>query len=416
MQNNLLSKRKQYMSISPKRGNNNTDLLYYNRRLVLSLIQRHKVISRVELARLSGLKAATITIIVNELISKNLVEECGLIDGDNGRRVKGLSLVSNRFCTISLRITASYFAIALFDINSECIAVEKVIYDSYLNFHQTLVDIGKKIQQYSVLSGNLQILGISIGFQNDFLFDYDNGTVFYTAEDGKKIDIRAFFEGLSPYPVYIERSVDFLSYYVYTQNMISNIEDKIVLNIDISTSVDLGVLYHGELYHGAFSVIHCLKDIMIKTKDGNYESADKLINVTSVLNRARELLIQYPGSILNEKDIIYRDLINAYAIKDPLSVHLFTELSDYVAQLLVILIKLFAPHHILVGDEIPPSQEFFAMMKRKVQEYAGMENTIPVDISMVINERVTRRDATLLGGNAYVINMELPQINNEQSE
>ena len=56
-------------------GKNNEVIQHQNRLLVLRLIRERRVISRVELAELTGLKQATITNIINELIKNDYVLE-----------------------------------------------------------------------------------------------------------------------------------------------------------------------------------------------------------------------------------------------------------------------------------------------------------------------------------------------------
>ena len=58
-----------------------------NRTLVLRLVRQEKLVSRAEIAKLSGLQRATITNIVKELIELGIVVENGLLSGDKGRQI-----------------------------------------------------------------------------------------------------------------------------------------------------------------------------------------------------------------------------------------------------------------------------------------------------------------------------------------
>ena len=55
------------------RGTSQLGLRLYNERLVLSLIRRHGALSKIELARLTGLSAQTVSVIVRALDSTGLV-------------------------------------------------------------------------------------------------------------------------------------------------------------------------------------------------------------------------------------------------------------------------------------------------------------------------------------------------------
>lgn len=393
------------------KGNNITDVQYLNRRLILTLIRRNQIISRIDLAELSGLKPATITLIINEFIEKGLVEDCGLIEGKNGRKVKGICLAKNQFCTISLRITSSYYAIGLFDINSECIAVEKISGNIYENFYQSLVDISHKINQYVALSKNMEVLGISIGVSDSFMF-YDEDYIYYDTTTGKEINISEYFATTLNFPIYIERSSDFTSYWLYNEKTIHNIEEKIILTLPISSSIELSVLSHGQLYHGIYSTTHCMENVYVKDIFGSLKRVEDIVTVDSIIQRTQELLPKFPNSPLSEiKNLRHRDIIEAYAIKDPLTLCLYNEVADALAQLILLLINIIAPHYVFIGDEIPPTEMFLNQLKAKVKEHSTNPLVLKTEIVIIPAERKTQRDPVLRGGNIYIIDNELSKIN-----
>lgn len=410
MENNISPNKRIQSNSSSIRGNNSADLLFYNRKLILNLIRRHSVISRIELSELSGLKPATITIIINEFISKGLVEDCGLIDGKNGRRVKGVRLFTSKYCTISVRITSSYYAIGLFDINSSCIAVEKISCDSYKNFYQTLVDVKRKINEFAALSSDYEILGVSLGLQSDFFIDYSDETAYFFSDTGNRIDIASFFEASCPYPVYIQRAVDFNAYRIYTANIIDNIEKKIVLTLNFSTSIDFSIIYHGDLYQGAYSSARCLQDIYIHSYDGTLKTVDETLSLHSVMEMAKSLLAEYPDSVLNTlKTFTYRDLINAFSSGDHLATEVFDRVADMLSQLILTMIRLFSPHCITIGDEIPPGDKFLQMVRTHLAQHGSSLFCSLTELVNVTYARATQFDAVLLGGNSFVIDAELPK-------
>ncbi len=57
----------------PSRGTNQSGVRLYNERLVLSLIRRHGSLAKAEIARLTGLSAQTISVIMRQLEADGLV-------------------------------------------------------------------------------------------------------------------------------------------------------------------------------------------------------------------------------------------------------------------------------------------------------------------------------------------------------
>ncbi len=60
-------------SVDPSRGTNQSGVRLYNERLILSLIRRHGSAAKAEIARLTGLSAQTISVIMRQLESDGLV-------------------------------------------------------------------------------------------------------------------------------------------------------------------------------------------------------------------------------------------------------------------------------------------------------------------------------------------------------
>lgn len=394
-------------------GQNISDVQSNNRKLILNLIRRNKIISRVMLAELSNLKPATITIIINEFLKNNIVEECGFIKRENQRRVKGIRLIQNKFCTINVRITSSYYVVGIFDINSECITFEKISYNTYENFSQTLIQISNKIEQFIILCGNLTILGISIGVHDSFLFTPDSCEYYEPSSPTiNRINIGDYFRSVFSYPIYIERTSDFVLYWLYHTNLLQNAEEKVILYLSISTSVDMSFSHYGHIYQGAFSTADSLKNIYIKSaSDKRMKSVPELLTIDPIMEHAKILCSQFPESSLAQlQEFSYHDLFHAYDSDDPLAVQVYTEVAYELAQLLIILINIFSPHQIVIGDELPLSDVFFSLLQREIAKHFHYYNIPAVELTPIEKKRSTDLDPTLRGGSSYIIGNELSKI------
>jgi predicted NBD/HSP70 family sugar kinase len=62
-------------AVDPDRGTNQSGVRLYNERLVLSLVRRHGALPKAELARLTGLSAQTVSVIVKQLEADGLVRK-----------------------------------------------------------------------------------------------------------------------------------------------------------------------------------------------------------------------------------------------------------------------------------------------------------------------------------------------------
>ena len=85
-------------------GKNASTILQDNRNLVMQLIYENGSISRKQLADITGLQLATITIIIKELLAQDLIRESGRVDGGSGRSVQTFCMTES-LCAIAIRMT-----------------------------------------------------------------------------------------------------------------------------------------------------------------------------------------------------------------------------------------------------------------------------------------------------------------------
>lgn len=86
-----------------------------NTRLILDVLRKHQPISRVDLARLSGLQPSTVSLIVEELVREHWLEEGEFVKGAMGRRPRLLSLSHDR-CVIAIDVHPRQTTLAVVDI------------------------------------------------------------------------------------------------------------------------------------------------------------------------------------------------------------------------------------------------------------------------------------------------------------
>jgi predicted NBD/HSP70 family sugar kinase len=94
---------------------------HINSKVVLNIIRRGQPISRADLARSSGLRASTISLIVEELIANEWVLEGEVANSSRGRKPMLLSLSDHR-CVIALDIHPSRTTVAIADIRGGIVA------------------------------------------------------------------------------------------------------------------------------------------------------------------------------------------------------------------------------------------------------------------------------------------------------
>lgn len=100
----------------------------YHYFMLLSLIQKHKQISRTQLANLTKMSHTSIGKIIKELINDGLVIEVGQIEGEVGRRATLLEINSNGSYIVGVEVDWNAIKIGIVALNG------KVLDKKYLEF------------------------------------------------------------------------------------------------------------------------------------------------------------------------------------------------------------------------------------------------------------------------------------------
>jgi predicted NBD/HSP70 family sugar kinase len=104
------------LGIDDGQGASNRTPRRINSSLVLSTVRRRQPISRVDLARVSGLQPSTVSLIVEELLQSNWLLEGEAVKGARGRRPRLLT-ISDQKCVIAVDIHPRQTTLALTDIS-----------------------------------------------------------------------------------------------------------------------------------------------------------------------------------------------------------------------------------------------------------------------------------------------------------
>lgn len=188
------------------RGTNQTSLRVYNERLVLSLIRRHGALPKAEIARLTGLSAQTISVIMKQLEADGLVRREAPLRGRVGQPSVPYSLDKEGALSLGLKIGRRSADLVLMNFVGEVLARRHLTYrypttDSTLAFLRDGLDalVGSGI---GGRTGRLAGLGVAIPSE---LWNWAEqvGAPDGAMESWKAFDIEAEFGALSGLPVYL---------------------------------------------------------------------------------------------------------------------------------------------------------------------------------------------------------------------
>lgn len=385
-------------------GVNSESTLQQNRSLMLGLIKDRPGITRKELAQITGLKPATITIAINDFFDAGLIEKTGFTEGDSGRRLMGFRFIQDRFFTIAVRLNVSYLAIGLYNIRTENLFIKKIFMDTLKDIKATCEVIIKEIDQIKPLMNNRQIIGVGLAVEGPFILNNGYYKLINPKEPGGYFDLGNYLSKKTGFPVIINRENNFAAYAIWKEANLSN-QLGIIVCISISYEVDCGVIINGEIVYGENGTSGLFGNLGVCFDDqNNIIPLSEKISSTATLKRVHELIGQYHDSILVAKinDLNIRDVIKAYYLNDALALAVYNEVAVYLGRAVSIIVNLLNPTQIVIEDEIPFDDRFMDSITKEVKKhiFGAIEPNITIDMNR--SQRLTQLDGTLMGASYYI--------------
>ncbi len=189
------------------RGSNQSGMRAHNERLVLSLIRRQGPMSKSEIARLSGLSAQTVSVIMRALESDRLLEKCDPIRGKVGQPLVPMRLARGGAYFLGLKVGRRSIELVLTDFTG-------AVLDRALRTHShpmPAATVEFACEKIEALTARLTPeqrrriagLGIAIPF---FLWDWAKslGVPEKEMDAWRTADIRADIAARHSFPVFLE--------------------------------------------------------------------------------------------------------------------------------------------------------------------------------------------------------------------
>ena len=338
-------------------GTNSSDIQQMNRILVLTLMRKLQTTTRAELARLTGLKRATITNIINEFLSCKIVREIGITGGEKGRRSIQIAIDPGERRVVAIRLARKYFTVGLFDILGKIFYREQIPLDFKDGSEYAMLLIKNKIQQ--IMSGEPNVFVIGVALPGPYL-QTEHRIVQITDFPGwEGVDIVSELENQFHVPVYAEHDANAsaLTEWWYGDNISCGDNDKVLLNIIAGQGVGAGLVQNGVIYHGSRGFAGEIGHTSIaydgkKCACGNRGCLDLYCSSIVLMQNVKNRLKDFPDSILNNQEINIITLKKAVEAGDPLAIGEIVSMARYLAYGIVNAINIYDPDIVVIGDEL----------------------------------------------------------------
>ncbi len=238
--------------MSATRTGNKRLLRDLNQSIVFNLIVERGSISRTELAKQSGLPAATITRIVGNFLSAGLVSEVSSEESSGGRRPVLLSINPSAGYIVGVKLREDSMTVAICDLNCTIIHAleENTLANADTLPHRAVEAIAEAVKRCLSEAGIAvrKVLGIGVGLSG--LIDSSRGICRYSAIlNWRDVELGPALEFKLRLPVRMDNDVNTLA--VAERYFGAGRDAANFLLVTVGRGIGLGIVVGGEIYRGS---------------------------------------------------------------------------------------------------------------------------------------------------------------------
>lgn len=390
-------------------GDNLTDVKIKNRSLVLQLLKKKGSLSRIELARITGLTQPTITNIVNDLLSSNLLREVGVSDTKTGRKPILLSVNDQAFYIVAINFTRQGFSVALTDLGLNILFRRDSSYSLLEDTDIALLELQKEfihVLEYATQSLSL-VLGIGVSAPGPV--DTESCTLLAhpTFLIHKSLDLRQYLREYD-LPIFMMSNADAACLHETWCGNAKEVQNMVYFMV--GESVGAGVLIEGKIYQGkhkkAGEVGHTSINLFgPRCVCGNYGCLELYCSTQKIVEKAREIgwfggEPYFRSFIERGEPLLFRHIVEGAKEGNRACLELLAQLGRYIGVGVVNLINLYDPELVVIGGEAALARDF---INRPIRETFEERLLYRAYITPELLYSQWGEDVTLLGAASLVL-------------
>jgi Transcriptional regulator/sugar kinase len=225
------------------------DVRDINQTIFLHLIRERQPISRADIAKYTGLRAGTVSAIVNRLIKNNFVYEGTEGPSSGGRPPKHLYINAESFYVLAVDIGVSDTVFAVSDFNGRIIQQNSILTEgSPEQFLNKLADEIEKLTKGQYSRAKFGAVGVSV----PGLIDRETGTVETSPNlEWKNVPLRQILMERLNLPIYVENDANAAAFSELWYGPLSEANVRTLLFVLVVEGLGTGLIINGELHVGS---------------------------------------------------------------------------------------------------------------------------------------------------------------------
>lgn len=336
-----------------------------NESLIVNTIRRRGPISRVDIAKLTGLTAPTVTNISGKLIEHGLIHEYMVGEYSGGRRPVLLKVHSEIANMIIVDIRSKDMIGYL--INGGLEIKEQICHDiQHLKEERILALLESTIEQcYSSENGKLALaIGIIV---RGPVMSKEGLSLFSPSAGWRNVPLKYLVEKQFQLPVFVENDMRAMALGAYHYGPYRDIKNAVFLGV--GGGIGSGIILNGELYRGlgdsAGEIGHTVVDVSGPLCScGNYGCLEAMASESALVNITIKAINDGESSLVSEMvkgnmDAIRpKHVYDAAEAGDLLAIRMLQNVANYIGMGAANIINTFNPQLVLIGGGIVKGRTF----------------------------------------------------------
>ena len=385
-------------------GNSGSDVKSHNRRAVLLALLEQKAISRVRLARLTGLSSTTITNLTAELLAERVVEEIGTEGSPQspsvGRPRTALQLVSDARNAIGIHIGVGSVRVAVVDLFAHPLITLSLEHPLERRAEDVLAQTFPLVQDAIARSGIQREAIVGVGVGASGLVDLERGINLLAPNLGwREVPLRDWVAQALDLPVCVDNNVRAMA---LAESMFGKRDKKAnaLAFVYARIGVGAGFVVNGQLYHGSVAGAGEIGHTTLMTdcgepcRCGNVGCLETLISEPVIVRQAQALVEQNPQGLLakalreGEGPLIDR-VFTAAQQGDTTTRIMLEERAHYMGIALANLVNVLNPDLIVLGGLFVQGKRWLvpaAEATMRTRAFGGLGERVQLEITQFGHE------------------------------
>lgn len=343
-----------------------------NRFEILDTTRVHKLISRVDLAKTTGLSKASVTGITADLIDEGLLFEKEVSASMGGRRPILLAL--NPDGAYSLGVYLSFLGISVLIVNFEATILNEYFLPLQAKHYTPDAFVDKIVQavhacMWEANFSKNQISGLGISIPG--LVDSQTGMIrFFPNYGWENVNLRDMVQQRIDHPTYIENSANTLALAEQWFGDVRGVDNFIVITLE--HGVGMGIVLDGKLYRGQKGVAGEFGHTTVDPdgplcRCGQKGCLEAIVGNRAIVLAARAAAAKGEWHPENPETITIDDVLSAAKTGEPCLHNIYAHAGKVLGMGIANLIRIFNPAKILIsGKGVEAGEMLFASMYQTI--------------------------------------------------